>query len=218
MYCQYKSCSSYICCSYRRRCSFETILNAVKNAIFKLEICLEKFITASSPWGENDKGYLTDFSFLRLTSPLMMAVIVAYLLKRNPAGLLWIFLIISQMIPNNDTIGTKRILQQRSCLSSKTSLCTSNYCIIFIKELLCHVINTNEEITYFVNTKQRQLTQQLVRKTEVIQRNSVKNLGCWWCFQRKFTEPWWLGYTIGFPQFRNSIKQYFQGISKVQRK
>ena len=46
--------------------NFETRLNATENAIFKLEITLEKFISTNnlpgrSP-GENDGGYLTDFS------------------------------------------------------------------------------------------------------------------------------------------------------------
>ena len=47
--------------------SFETRLNAMKNAIFKLGGMLEKFISTNNPSvisrRENDsRGYLTDFS------------------------------------------------------------------------------------------------------------------------------------------------------------
>ena len=46
--------------------NFETRLNAMKNAIFKLGSTLENFISKSNPSGkpqvENDGGYLTDFS------------------------------------------------------------------------------------------------------------------------------------------------------------
>ena len=45
---------------------FETRLNAMENAIFKLGSTLEKFISRNNPTGrsrgENDRGYLTDFS------------------------------------------------------------------------------------------------------------------------------------------------------------
>ena len=46
--------------------NFETRLNAMKNAICKLESTLEKFVSTNSPSGksrgENDRAYLTDFS------------------------------------------------------------------------------------------------------------------------------------------------------------
>ena len=46
--------------------NFETRLNAMENAIFKLGSTLEKFISTNNPTGrsrgENDRGYLTDFS------------------------------------------------------------------------------------------------------------------------------------------------------------
>ena len=46
--------------------NFETRLNAMENAIFKLGSTLEKFISTNNPSGksrgENDRGYLTDFS------------------------------------------------------------------------------------------------------------------------------------------------------------
>ena len=46
--------------------NFETRLNAMKNAIFKLGSTLEKFISTNNPTGrsqgEDDRGYLTDFS------------------------------------------------------------------------------------------------------------------------------------------------------------
>ena len=46
--------------------NFETRLNAMENAIFKLGSTLEKFISRNNPCGtplrENDRGYLTDFS------------------------------------------------------------------------------------------------------------------------------------------------------------
>ena len=45
---------------------FETTLNAMETAIFKLGSTLEKFISTNNPTGrsqgENDRGYLTDFS------------------------------------------------------------------------------------------------------------------------------------------------------------
>ena len=45
---------------------FETRLKAMENAIFKLGSTLEKFISTNNPTGrsrgENDRGYLTDFS------------------------------------------------------------------------------------------------------------------------------------------------------------
>ena len=76
--------------------NFETSLNAMENAIFKLGSTLENFISTNNrsgnPRGENDREYLTDFSVnipnLKLMSTLMMRVIVAHLLKRNPAGML----------------------------------------------------------------------------------------------------------------------------------
>ena len=46
--------------------NFESRLNAMENAIFKLASTLEKFISTNNPLGksraENDRGYLTDFS------------------------------------------------------------------------------------------------------------------------------------------------------------
>ena len=46
--------------------SFETRLTAMENAIFKLGSTFEKFISTNNPTGrsrgENDRGYLTDFS------------------------------------------------------------------------------------------------------------------------------------------------------------
>ena len=46
--------------------NFVTRLNAMENAIFKLEPTLEKFILTNNPSGKsrgkNDRGYLTDFS------------------------------------------------------------------------------------------------------------------------------------------------------------
>ena len=46
--------------------NFKTWLNAMENAIFKLGSRLEKFISTNNPSGksrgENDRGYLTDFS------------------------------------------------------------------------------------------------------------------------------------------------------------
>ena len=46
--------------------NFETRLNAMENAIFKLGSTLEKVISTNNPTGrsrgENDRGYLTDFS------------------------------------------------------------------------------------------------------------------------------------------------------------
>ena len=46
--------------------NFKTRLNAMENSIFKLESRLENFISKSNPLGkpqgENDRGYLTDFS------------------------------------------------------------------------------------------------------------------------------------------------------------
>ena len=46
--------------------NFETRLNAMENAIFKLSSTLEKFISTNNPpgksRGENDRGHLTDFS------------------------------------------------------------------------------------------------------------------------------------------------------------
>ena len=46
--------------------NFETRLNAMKNAIFKLGSMLEDFISTNNTSGksrwENDRGYLTDFS------------------------------------------------------------------------------------------------------------------------------------------------------------
>ena len=46
--------------------NFETRLNAMENVIFKLGSTLEKFISTNNPLGksrgENDRGYLTDFS------------------------------------------------------------------------------------------------------------------------------------------------------------
>ena len=46
--------------------NFETRLNAMENAIFKLGSTLEKFISTNNPTGrsrgEKDRGYLTDFS------------------------------------------------------------------------------------------------------------------------------------------------------------
>ena len=46
--------------------NYETRLNAMENAIFKLGSRLEKFISTNNPTGrsrgENDRGYLTDFS------------------------------------------------------------------------------------------------------------------------------------------------------------
>ena len=46
--------------------NFETRLNAMDNAIFKLESTFEKFISTNNPTGrsrrENDRGYLTDSS------------------------------------------------------------------------------------------------------------------------------------------------------------
>ena len=46
--------------------NFETRLNAMENAIFKLGSTFEKFISTNNPTGrsrgENDRGYLTDFS------------------------------------------------------------------------------------------------------------------------------------------------------------
>ena len=46
--------------------NFETRLNAVENAIFRLGSSFEKFISTNNPTGrsqgENDRGYLTDFS------------------------------------------------------------------------------------------------------------------------------------------------------------
>ena len=46
--------------------NFETRLNAMNNVIFKLGSTLEKFISTNNPTGrsrgENDRGYLTDFS------------------------------------------------------------------------------------------------------------------------------------------------------------
>ena len=75
---------------------FETRLNAMENVIFKLGSMLEKFISTNNPTGrsrgENDRGYLTDFSVnafqsnLKLISPLTKRVTVAHLLKRNPAA------------------------------------------------------------------------------------------------------------------------------------
>ena len=45
---------------------FKTRLNAMENAIFKLRSTLENFISTNNPSGksrgENDRGYLTDFS------------------------------------------------------------------------------------------------------------------------------------------------------------
>ena len=45
--------------------NFETRLNAMENAIFKLGSRLENFISTNNPSGksrgENDRGYLTDF-------------------------------------------------------------------------------------------------------------------------------------------------------------
>ena len=50
----------------RQDANFETRLNAMENAIFKLGSTLEKFISTNNPTGrsrgENDRGYLTDFS------------------------------------------------------------------------------------------------------------------------------------------------------------
>ena len=52
--------------------SFETRLTAMENAIFKLGSTFEKFISTNNPTGrsqgENDRGYLTDFSVRGLTS------------------------------------------------------------------------------------------------------------------------------------------------------
>ena len=46
--------------------NFETRLNAMEKVIFKLGSMLEKFISTRNPSGnspgENDRGYLTDFS------------------------------------------------------------------------------------------------------------------------------------------------------------
>ena len=46
--------------------NFQTRLNAMENAIFKLGSTLEKLISTNNPpgrsRGENDRGYLTDFS------------------------------------------------------------------------------------------------------------------------------------------------------------
>ena len=46
--------------------NFETRLNAMENAIFKLASTLEKFILINNHWdksrGENDREYLIDFS------------------------------------------------------------------------------------------------------------------------------------------------------------
>ena len=46
--------------------NFQTRLNAMENAIFKLRSTLEKFISTNNPpsrsRGENDRGYLTDLS------------------------------------------------------------------------------------------------------------------------------------------------------------
>ena len=73
--------------------NFETRLNAMENAIFKLGSTFEKFISTNNPLdesrGENDRGYLTDFSVnasqYEIDHRLMMKVTVAHLLKRNPA-------------------------------------------------------------------------------------------------------------------------------------
>ena len=74
--------------------NFETRLNAMENAIFKLESTLENFIsTNNSPGrsrGENDRGYLTDFSAnapqFEIDQPSDEERTVAHLLKRNPAA------------------------------------------------------------------------------------------------------------------------------------
>ena len=45
--------------------NFETRLNTIENAIFKLGSTLGKFTSTNSPSGKrkkNDRGYLTDFS------------------------------------------------------------------------------------------------------------------------------------------------------------
>ena len=54
--------------------NFVTRLNAMENAIFKLGSTLEKLISTSNPsgksQGENNRGYLTDFSVIASQSEI----------------------------------------------------------------------------------------------------------------------------------------------------
>ena len=49
-----------------------------------------------------------------------------------------------------------------SCLSSKRSLHTINFCVIFIEKPFCYIINMNKEITDYFNAKKA--TQKSVKK------------------------------------------------------
>ena len=71
--------------------NFETRLTAMENAIFKLGSTFEKFISTNNPTGgspgENDRGYLTDFSVNASQSEIgQSSDEESHLLKRNPAA------------------------------------------------------------------------------------------------------------------------------------
>ena len=76
--------------------NFETRLNAMENAIFKLESTLENFISTNNPSGksrgENDSGYMTDFSVNVSQSEIDQSSDnesnYSHLLQRNPAEML----------------------------------------------------------------------------------------------------------------------------------
>ena len=121
---------------------------------------------------------------------------------------------------------TKRLFQPRSyheeisyccsCLSSKTSLRTSNDCFIFIGKPFCYIINLNKEIIDYFNAKKRQLSHQLENGDDPKKQSEETTIADD-VFKEGLHKTDCLAIIMAsiinvLMQFRNSVKQYFEGI------